>query len=46
MLKVAFRHILPGKEERLRAWLAELSRRADEVRATFVDETLYDVALD
>jgi hypothetical protein len=40
MLRVTFRRILPGKEEHLRAWLAELSRRADEVRRTFVDETV------
>ena len=40
MLRVTFREILPGKEEQLRAWLAELNARADEVRATFRDETV------
>ena len=40
MLRLRFRRIRPGKEVRLRAWLAELSRRADEVRATFVSETV------
>ena len=40
MLRLRFRRVLPGKEARLRDWLAELSRRADEVRATFVDETV------
>jgi hypothetical protein len=32
--------VKPGQEARLRTWLAELSQRADEVRATFVDETV------
>ena len=40
MLRVTFRRIRPDKEAQLRAWLAELSARADEVRATFVDETV------
>ena len=40
MLRVSFRRVKPGKEARLRAWLAELSARAGEVRATFVDETV------
>jgi len=40
MLRLIFRQVLPGKEARIRDWLAELSRRADEVRATFVDETV------
>ena len=40
MLSVTFREIKPGKEARLEAWLAELNRRADEVRATFADETV------
>ena len=40
MLRVSFRAIKPGKEARLRAWLAELNDRADEVRATFRDETV------
>jgi hypothetical protein len=40
VLRVRFGAIKPGKEARLRAWLAELNDRADEVRATFVDETV------
>ncbi len=40
MLRVSLRRVKPGKEAQLRAWLAELSARADEVRATFVDETV------
>lgn len=40
MLRVSFRRIKPDKEVQLRAWLAALSTRADEVRATFVDETV------
>jgi len=40
MLRVSFRRVKPGQEAKLRAWLAELSKRADEVRATFVDETV------
>lgn len=40
MLRVVFREIKPGKEQKLRTWLAELNRRADEVRATFKDETV------
>jgi hypothetical protein len=40
MLRVSFRRVRPGKEARLRSWLAELSERADEVRATFADETV------
>jgi len=40
MLRVSFRAIRPGKEARLRSWLAELNDRADEVRATFKDETV------
>ena len=40
MLRVSFRPIRPGKEARLRAWLAELNERADEVLATFRDETV------
>ncbi len=40
MLRVILRQVKPGREARLRAWLAELSARADEVRATFVDETV------
>lgn len=40
MLRVSMRRIRPGKEDRLRAWLAELNSRADEVRETFRDETV------
>ena len=40
MLRVSFRAIRPGKEARLRAWLVELNDRAEEVRATFRDETV------
>ena len=40
MLRVSFRRVKPGKEAKLREWLTELSKRADEVRATFVDETV------
>ena len=40
MIKVAIRNIRPEKEARLRDWLAELNVRADEVRATFKDETV------
>ena len=40
MLRVSFSAIKPGKETRLRAWLAELNDRAEEVRATFRDETV------
>jgi hypothetical protein len=39
-LRISFSSIKPGKESRLRAWLAELNERADEVRATFRDETV------
>jgi hypothetical protein len=38
MLHVTFSRIKPGKEAALRAWLAELSAREDEVRLTFIDE--------
>jgi hypothetical protein len=38
MLRVSFRRVKPGQEAKLRVWLAELSERVDEVRATFVDE--------
>ena len=38
MLRVAFRRIHPDRVDRLRAWLAELPRRADEVRQTFDNE--------
>jgi len=40
MLRVRFYRVKPGREATLRAWLAELRERADEVRATFVDETV------
>lgn len=40
MLRVAIRRIRSEKEARLRAWLAELNSRADEVRETFRDETV------
>lgn len=40
MLRVAIRPIRPEKEDRLRAWLAELNSRADGVRATFREETV------
>lgn len=40
MLRVAIERIHPDKEQRLRAWLAELNSRAAEVRATFRDETV------
>ena len=32
--------IKPDRETQLRAWLSELNDRADEVRATFVDESV------
>ncbi|MFN0057766.1 MAG: DUF6176 family protein [Planctomycetota bacterium] len=40
MLRVVIRRIRPEKEPRLRAWLAELNSRADEVRETFRGETV------
>ena len=40
MLQVAISQVRPEKEARLRAWLAELNTRADEVRETFRDETV------
>ena len=40
MLRVSFCAIKPGKEPLLRTWLSELNARADEVRATFKDETV------
>jgi hypothetical protein len=40
MLQVAINRVRPEKEARLRAWLAELNTRADEVRETFRDETV------
>jgi len=40
MLQVAINRVRPEMEARLRAWLAELNTRADEVRETFHDETV------
>jgi hypothetical protein len=40
MLRVVIKQVRPEKEAKLRAWLAELNSRADEVRATFIDETV------
>jgi uncharacterized protein with GYD domain len=40
MLRVVIERIRPDKEQRLRAWLAELNSRAAEVRETFRDETV------
>ena len=40
MLRIRIRRVLPEKVDRLRAWLSELTTRADEVRATFIDETV------
>jgi hypothetical protein len=40
MLRVEIRRIRPEMELRLRAWLVELNSRADEVRETFIDETV------
>ena len=40
MLQVAISRVHPEKEARLRAWLAELGSRVDEVRETFRDETV------
>jgi hypothetical protein len=38
MLHVRFQHVRPDKVERIRAWMAELAERSDEVRATFAQE--------
>jgi Family of unknown function (DUF6176) len=38
MLRVSFARIRPGKEQRLRAWLAELMTRKTEVLETFAHE--------
>jgi len=38
MLKVTIRMVKPGEEERVRAWMAELMTRKDEVRETFKQE--------
>lgn len=40
MLRVWISRIRPEKEARVRSWLQELASRADEVRATFRDETV------
>jgi hypothetical protein len=40
MLRVVIRRVRPDKENQLRAWLAELNARADEVRETFRNETV------
>lgn len=40
MLQVAISRVRPEKEARLRAWLAELGSRVDEVRETFREETV------
>jgi hypothetical protein len=40
MLEVAFRRVREGEVDRLRAWMAELSRRPGEVRETFRQETV------
>jgi hypothetical protein len=40
MLRVWISRIRPEKESRVRAWLAELGTRADEVLATFRDESV------
>ena len=40
MLRVWISRIRPEKESRVRAWLAELTSRSDEVLATFRDETV------
>ena len=40
MIQVAISRVRPEKEARLRAWLAELNTRVDEVRETFRDETV------
>lgn len=40
MLQVNIYRVKPEKETRLREWLSELNSRADEVRATFQEETV------
>ena len=40
MIRVAFARVKPDKVERLREWLRELMTRQDEVRQTFVQETV------
>jgi hypothetical protein len=38
VLRVTFRRVRPDQVDRLRAWMAELMRRQDEVLATFANE--------
>ena len=38
VLHLTFRRVRPGQEDALRAWMAELGERADEVRTTFRQE--------
>jgi hypothetical protein len=40
MLRVAFAKVKPEKLQRLQDWLRELMQRQDEVRETFVQETV------
>jgi hypothetical protein len=40
MLEVAFRRVSEDQVDRLRAWMAELNARVDEVRETFRQETI------
>jgi hypothetical protein len=35
MIRITFRSVRTGEEDRLRAWLAQLNTRRDEVRETF-----------
>jgi hypothetical protein len=38
MIEIAFFRVHPDQVERLRGWLRELTRRAEETRATFAQE--------
>ena len=40
MIRVAFARVKPDQVERLEAWLREIMTRQDEVRETFVQETV------
>ena len=40
MLQINMYRIKPEQESRLRKWLLDLNGRADEIRATFRDETI------
>jgi hypothetical protein len=40
VIRVVFHDVKPDEVDRLRAWMAELERRADEVRETFRQETV------